>query len=399
MAKLLQINVTANWGSTGKIADMCNQYASARGWECYEIYGRYQNSSSFYQIKIGSKIGVYTHYLENILFDNEGLGSRYATRNLIKIIKEIAPDVIHLHNIHDHWLNYKILFNYLNQSGIPIVWTFHDFWAITGHCSHFVFADCDKFEYGCSRCPYLKGNFLPLIKQTKRNFNLKKNLFSANKNLTIVSVSDWVCDNVKRSFLNNKKICVIPNGVDTKIFSPVSSHFLAINKSAFVILAVSSQWKSGTKGLKDYLSLSKFLKPDELIVLVGVTDEIKQTLPSNILGITRTNDQKELAALYTRANVVCSLSSAETFGLTIVEGYACGTPAVVYDNTALPSLIHPDTGIIVPNHDVVATYQAIQVIKSRGKDFYKHACIKFANTFYSKDMCYNKYVDLYESLI
>lgn len=406
MPKLLQINVTSNWGSTGRIAEQCNEYAAKAGWECYTAYGRYANPSQFQAVAASSKLDVYEHYAEARLIDNEGLASRSTTRRLIEQIMHIAPDVVHLHNIHDHWLNYKQLFEFLNDTDIKVVWTFHDFWAITGHCCHFVQADCNRFMTECYDCPYTKGKLFPLLKRTKRNFNLKKQLFIANKNLTIVSVSEWVGDNVKCSFLKDKDIHVIPNGVDTEIFKPTepsenqeASEGFKRLRGKYVIMAVSSQWKSGSKGLGDYRAMAKMLKKDEVIVLVGVDDKVIATLPANMIGIKRTNNQQELAALYTRADVVCSFSSAETFGLTIVEGYACGTPAVVYDNTAPPTLITCKTGFVAPNHNYATAYTQIEQIRKNGKSHYSDACIALAREKYDKDKCFEKYLGLYEKLL
>lgn len=403
--KILQINATSNWGSTGKIAEECNHIARLNGWETYFAYGRYSTASESNILNgPSSKTDIYEHYLEHRLFDNEGLASCRTTISLIKKIDKIQPDIIHLHNIHDHWLNYKILFEYLNQTDIPIVWTFHDFWAITGHCSHFVTQNCDKFQTECHNCPITEGKFLPALKRTKRNFNLKKELFTANKNLTIVTVSNWVNENVRQSFLKEKPIVVIPNGVDTMIFKPTPPDILKnqiINKlnGKFIIMAVSSQWKSGAKGLQDYKAMSNMLNDNEIIVLVGVPEEISKNFPNNIIGIRRTNNQYELAALYTLADVVCSFSSAETFGLSIIEGYACGTPAVVYNNTAQPSLISPNTGYVVPDKDYISAYKAIEKIKAKGSSTYSYDCISLAKEKYDKSNCFNKYIKLYESLI
>lgn len=406
MPKLLQINVTSNWGSTGRIANQCNEYAAKAGWECYTAYGRYANPQQFTALTTSNKWDVYEHYAEARLLDNEGLASRYSTRRLIEIIRQIAPDIIHIHNIHDHWLNYQLLFEYLNQTDIKVVWTFHDFWAITGHCHHFVQADCNRFMTECYDCPYTKGKLLPILKRTRRNFNLKKQLFTANKNLTIVPVSEWVGNNVRRSFLKDKDIHVIPNGVDTAMFKPTApsdaqkgtEDFKRL-QGKFVIMAVSSQWKSGAKGLGDYKAMAKMLKDDEVIVLVGVDDKVIATLPANMIGIKRTNNQQELAALYTRADVVCSFSSAETFGLTIIEGYACGTPAVVYDNTAPPSLITPETGYVVPNKDYESAYSAIQQIKVNGKRYYADACVNLVKKQYDINKCIMEYIKLYDSMV
>lgn len=414
MPTLLQINADANWGSAGTIAEQISNLVQDKNWDAYIAYGRERNASKTSQFRVGGIFDVYEHYAEHRVFDNEGLASRGCTEKLIGEINRIQPDIVHLHNIHDHWLNYRILFDYLNQTDIKVVWTFHDFWPITGHCSHFVQADCSQFMTECAECPYTKGHLLPLLKQTKRNFNLKKQLFTANQNLHIVSVSDWVGENVAKSFLRDKDLRVIHNGVDTEVYRPTKFQevpgwkgtptegfkwFQEATAGKFVIMAVSSQWKSGSKGLDDYKAMAKMLKEDEVIVLVGVPEEISKDFPKKIIGIQRTNNQQELAALYTRADVVCSFSSAETFGLTIVEGYACGTPAVVYDNTAPPALITPETGFVVENHNYSMAYSAIQQIKQNGKHHYSDACITLAREKYNMNKCFEKYVELYDELL
>lgn len=399
MTKLLQINVTSNWGSTGRIAEDCNIIAKKNNWHTFVAFGRYSNPSESNIIRVGNKLSVYEHYFENIIFDNEGLASRRETIKLVEVIKEINPDIIHLHNIHDHWLNYPILFEFLNKTNIKVVYTFHDFWAITGGCAHFVRTNCMKWQNECSNCPQRRS----IIDGTNRNFILKRKYIGGNVNLTVVAVSEWVGSLVKKSFLNNKNILVIPNAVDTSVFKPtykLSGNAL-IDKfdNKFVIMAVSSQWKSAAKGLNDFIELSKLLSSDEVIVLVGVSESMMKKLPNNIIGIKRTNNQQELAYLYTRADVVVSFSSAETFGLTIIEGYACGTPAVVYDNTAPPSLITSGTGFVVENHNYRDAYIKIQEIRKNGKAYYSKSCIDLVNEKYRKEQCYQHYMDLYESLV
>lgn len=413
MSKLLQINITANWGSTGKIAEQIGQCAMSHGWASFLAYGRYCNPSKSKLIKVGSKLDSYLHYGEQTVFDNEGLCSRGATRELVRQIEEIRPDIVHLHNIHDHYLNYRILFEYLNRTDIKVVWTFHDFWPVTGHCMHFVSKDCHRYETGCHDCPMQKVFPKTLMDRSRKNYELKKALFSANRNLTIVPVSEWVGEMTRKSFLKDKPIRVIHNGIDVNVFKPTSFQEVSdsfrrsvaepvevqeVTQGKFVIMSVASQW-AFDKGMEDYKRISTMLKDDEVIVLVGVSDEIKKSLPHNIIGISRTSNTTELAALYTRADVITILSSAETFGLTVVEGYACGTPAVVYDNTAPPSLITPETGLVVENGNWRAAYNAIQQIKQNGKKHYSEACISLAREKYDKDKCYEKYVELYEELM
>lgn len=354
----------------------------------------------------------YLHYGEQSLFDNEGLCSRGATRRFICQVEKIKPDIVHLHNIHDHYLNYRILFEYLNKTDIKVVWTFHDFWPVTGHCMHFVSKDCHRYETGCYDCSMQKVYPKALIDRSHKNYELKKALFSENKHLTIVPVSEWVGEMTRKSFLKDKPIQVIHNGIDINVFKPTpfsiynDKEIKARMKGKYVILSVATQW-AFDKGLEDYKRISEMLADDEVIALVGVSDNIRQSLPHNIIGIGRTSNPTELAALYTRADVVTILSSAETFGLTVVEGFACGTPAIVYDNTAPPALITPKTGAVVKDKDYKAVYAKIQEFKTSTsasstitfKNLHSIDCRQRAMEYFDKDKQYEKYVKLYEELL
>lgn len=387
--------------STGLITEDIAKVAMTNGWDCYIAYGRSSVPGLCKEIKVGSVLATYEHYFENRVYDNEGLASRIATINLVKKIKKINPDIIHLHNIHDHYINYPILFRFLNKTDIKIVWTFHDFWAITGHCHHFIDANCQKWKVECDKCPLQHSTVNSFIDKSKRNFNLKKKYFLENRNLTIVPVSYWVGDMVKQSFLKDRPIEVIPNGIDIAAFSKS----IEVNASLkfggrFVILSIARDWAYGDrKGLDEYIKLSKLLKDDEIIVLVGMSADLAKQMPKNIIGLPRTTNREELVSLYTRADVLLSLSGAETFGLTVIEANICGTPAVVYDNTAPPSLITPETGYVARNKDIQDVYDKIKQIKTNGKQFYSEACIQHVKDHYDKNTNYLKYIELYEKLL
>ena len=400
MPKLLQINVVSNYLSTGTIIENISKIAQKRGWDTYVCYGRKALSGVNKEYRVGSFIESVCHYIENRLLDNEGLGSRWATNRLIRYIKRVSPDIVHLHNIHDHYVNYRILFDYLNRSHIPVVWTFHDFWAITGHCHHFINAPCELWMSGCHDCPLQHGTVNSLIDRSRRNYKLKRESFSSCKNLSIVPVSNWVGEMVKHSFLKDKHIEIIPNGIDLKQFQNIDRYDSLLPEDRFVILAVANGWSSGDmKGLDDYLKLSCLLKEDEIIVLVGMSKGMINRVPDKIVGIERIDDRQRLISLYSRADVLLSLSRAETFGLTVIEANACGTPAIVYDNTAQPSLITPSTGFVANDKDVEDVYNKVKIIKARGKAYYSTACKEHVKRYYDYNTNFNKYVDLYEHLM
>lgn len=400
MPKLLQINIVSNFLSTGTIVEDISKVAKARGWDTYVCFGRKSIPGVNKEYRIGSKLESLWHYIENRIFDNEGLASRLATYRLIKHIKQIKPDIVHLHNIHDHYLNYQILFSFLSKSNLQVVWTFHDFWAITGHCHHFIDAKCELWKTECHNCPLLHSTVNSLVDRSRRNYYLKKQVFTACNSLTIVPVSYWVGEMIQQSFLKEKRIEVIPNGIDIESFQPKNNYEFNLPNDKFIILAVARDWAYGDrKGLDDYLRLSRLLKEDEIIVLVGMSKSMIEKMPRNIIGLERIHDKCKLINLYSRANVLLSLSGAETFGLTVIEANACGTPAVVYDNTAPPSLITQTTGFVAKDKDVDDVYEKIMIIKSRGKDYYSDACKEHVRQHYDKNANYSKYVDLYEELI
>lgn len=402
MPKLLQIDSCLGILSTGRITESIAALATVKGWDCYIAHGARcigETRQTHYQIT--KKFDEYVHYAQSLLFDSHGLHSTAATRRLVKWIDSIKPDVINLHCIHGYHLNYKVLFEYLNAHDIPVVWTFHDCWAFTGHCGHFVSAECNKWKKECHDCA-LKGEYPKSIgfDRSRENFRLKKELFLSVPNMTIVPVSYWLNDVVKQSFFKNVPSRVIYNGVDTEVFQNRKSnlrHELGL-EGKVVLLGVASAW-SETKGLSDYIMLSKTLSERYKIVLIGVSDKLSKQLPSNIVCIGRTSNSIQLAEYYSMADIVMNLSYAETFGLTTAEGMACGTPGIVYNRTASPELVTPETGFIVEAGDFNALENAIYQIGEKGKEHYSSACRERAMEYFEKNKRFSEYVDLYEKLL
>jgi putative colanic acid biosynthesis glycosyltransferase len=402
MPRILQITIDGNAGSTGRIAEAIGKKAMARGWESSIVYGRFARQSESQIIKIGSNIDIYLHGLQTRLFDRHGLGSKRATLVLVKQIKAVNPTVIHLHSLHGYYINIEILFNYLSNAKIPVIWTFHDCWSLTGHCAHFDFVGCDKWKTECHHCPQKKeypASFF--IDRSRKNYRLKKELFTSVSNMTVVSVSNWLSGVVLKSFMGNIPNQMIYNGIDVDFFKPVANQHKIKEKlnigDGFMILGVSGIW--GTKkGLYDFVDLSLRIGKNDFIVLVGLNKSQVRELPRNIIGITHTENQQELIDLYSIADVFLNLSVEETFGLTTVEAMACGTPTIVYNATACPEVVG-DTGIIVNKNDINGLLDAIETVRKNGKAFYSAACRARAVKFFNKDDRFAEYIDLYERVL
>lgn len=403
MPRLLQINITANWGSTGKIAEQIGLCAISKGWDSYIAYGRWSNPSKSKLIKIGNKLDMYMHYGEQRIFDNEGLCSRIATKHLIAQIRDIKPDVIQLHNIHDHYLNYRLLFEFLNQTDIKVVWTFHDCWAFTGHCFHFVTKDCNKWKTHCKQCPLVHEYPNTIFDRSERNYKLKKSLFQGCKNLTIVPCSNWMEGFVKESFLKDKRTKVIHNGVDLLVFKP---SLIEDRTRKFKILAVSSVWNRD-KGLYDIFELRNRLSDEYEITMVGLSSDQVKKLPKGIVGIQRTQNVQELVALYSSSDVLINPTYADTFPTINLEALACGTPVITYRTGGSPESIDEKTGKVIPQGDVMALQLSVEELRELkfGKDgneqynTIRKACRDRADKLYDKNKCFEEYIMLYEELL
>lgn len=396
MSKLLQINITANWGSTGKIAEQIGLCAQAHGWDSFIAFGDKYNLSKSSLIKIGGRSNRYLHFAEQRIRDNEGLCSRRTTRELIEKIKEIGPDVVGLHNLHDHYLNYRLLFEYLNKTDIKVVWTFHDCWAFTGHCMHFITKDCERWKTGCYDC-LMKGEYpKTLLDRSRQNWDLKKRTFGECKNLTIVAVSNWIADFVRESYLRDKRLEVIHNGCDINTFKPIGR----TESNKYRIIAVSSVWYPN-KGEKDIYKLRTMLPEDDFeITMVGLSAEQAKNLPRGIKGIQRTQNVQELAQLYSNADVFINPTYEDNFPTVNIEALACGTPVITYRTGGSPEAIDEKTGAVVEQGNLEALAATIR--EFRDTDFKKrHSadCRKRAEECFDKDKCFEKYVELYERLM
>ena len=217
--KVLQINSVCGIGSTGRIATDLHSILKEQGHESYIAYARDEAKNCDNAIKIGNKTDNYVHVAQTRLFDKHGLGSYYATKKFIKQIEELNPDIIHLHNMHGYYINIQLLFEYLKKANKPVVWTLHDCWAFTGHCSHFDYIGCKQWKSKCVQCEQKKEYPKNIaISRVKKNYEMKNLLFNGIKNMTIVTPSQWLADLVQQSFLKDYPIKVINNGIDLNVF-------------------------------------------------------------------------------------------------------------------------------------------------------------------------------------
>ncbi|MDR4508582.1 MAG: glycosyltransferase [Candidatus Brocadiaceae bacterium] len=398
--KVLQINSVCGYGSTGRSATELAHALLAQGDECYVAYGQgtttYKNS-----FKIGTKIENHLHNACSRLFGKQGYYTKNGTSRLIRFIQEIQPDVFHLCNLHGNYLNLEVLFEYLAKTNKPIVWTLHDCWAFTGKCSHYTAIGCYKWQTQCNHCPQVK-EYPPSLffDRSEQMFTDKKNWFTAVKNMTIVPVSHWLAGEVKQSFLAKYPVVPIYNWIDQKVFKPSHSNDrkqYGIDRDAFIILGVSAGWGKDNGKLHDFIKFSKMLPYDMQVVLVGGTKE-PGCIPGNIVHIPYVHETRELAKIYSMADVYVHLSTEDTFGKVTAEALACGTPAIVYNSTACPEVVGEGCGFVVEKRNVKQVIQAISNIKLAGKQAFSSKCTAFVSEHFNYQKNTVEYLKLYKKV-
>ena len=332
--KILQINSVCGIRSTGRICTDLAEVLEQNGHECKIAYGRESVPEKYqkYAVRIGSDFDVKMHALQSRIFDNSGFGSKRATEKFIKWVKEYNPDIIHLHNIHGYYINIEILFRYLEKADKPVVWTLHDCWTFTGHCTYYSYVNCQKWKDGCNKC--LQKNKYPIsnfIDASQKNWQKKKSLFTCVKKLTLVTPSQWLATQVKQSFWGKYPIKVIPNGIDLTIFKQTLGDFKEKNGlvGRKIILGVASVW-TPRKGLDDLVECSKLLSDDYRVVIVGLTEKQKKKIPDSILKISCTKDAKFLSEIYSAADVFVNPTYEDNYPTVNIEAQACGTPVITY---------------------------------------------------------------------
>lgn len=396
--RVVQINSYSN-GSTGHIANTIHQALLSNGDESLFAYGSGPELPEG-GYRIGNKRDVSFHTYATLLTGLHGYCSVRATRRLVKKLKAFQPDIVHLHNLHGSYLNLKILLRYLSKQKIKTVITAHDCWLYTGKCYHYYEAKCDKYLQKCGNCPQLAMYPKSLrFDRTAKMLKDKQKLFGAIPQLYVVTISDWLHNQVAESFLGERPITTIRNGVNSiyRIYGDGKpAGFPEQFSDKFVILGVASSWNQH-KGISDFIKLADMLSEDEVIVLVGhIKNDV--TLPGNIVTIDHTENMKELADIYNAASVYVSMSTEETFGLTIAEALSCGLPSVVYGATACPEMIaEEENGGIAQPHDIKQVYDRIQQIK-KATWINKTAISEKAREKYSTQRMAEEYLAFYREI-
>lgn len=395
--KIAFINSVAGFGSTGRLVSTLSMMDEVDG-KVY--YGRKKDSSNAISMRFTGDIGNVTHAIGTYFFDDHGFHNAMETKRMLKDLDEFNPDIVHLHNLHGYYVHVGVLFDYLKRKDKKVIWTLHDCWSFTGHCAHYDGIGCDKWKSKCYDCPITNEYPFSWNKHNvTKNFERKKEVFTSIKdNLTIVTPSYWLEEQVKQSFLKECNVMTIHNGINLNDFKYTESSFREKYhlEDSFIVLAVASVWDA-TKGIEDLKELANSLPENIKLVVVGGTLSSNTTTIENALCIPRTNTVKELCEIYSASDAFINLTKQDTFPTVNIEALACGLPVITYKTGGSPEILTEKTGIVVEKNNIEIMKEVL-IELAKNNSFKKEDCIEVAS-HYSLDKMYESYLGLYKKVM
>lgn len=408
MIKLLIINTTFSQGGAAKVAKMIfNGLNKTPDFSCYFAFARGEKVNNHKVFQFGLRGEIYFHTFLLRVFSLENYNSWISTFRLKQFVKKNNFDLINLHNLHGYYLNLKFL-KWLKNLKVPLVWTFHDFWPITGRCSYFF--DCQNWRNGCKRCPrlsvYPKTYFLDFSSFMLKR---KKRYFSSFNQLFIVSPSKWLASFIRESYLSKFEINVIPNGIETDIFKPREKEKIrkkfGISSLEKVVLFVASNLNNQRKGAKYFFESLNYSKTKNLtIVTVGkkldsFTDLVKRKIKVKQFGYIK--ERRLIAQIYNLSDLFCITSLQENFPLGVLEAMASGVPVVGFKTGGIPEQVTPECGVLVKPKAVRELANAIDKVlqdiafqRKLGEN-----CRKRVLENFKKELFVKRYISLFRKIL
>lgn len=397
--KVLQINAVIQKGSTGIIArDIGNTVVRFNGTVYYASQEKVQESNTYC---IGSPTDYKLHALYCRLTGLQGYASRISTRKLLQWITDIRPDIIHLHNIHNNYINLPMLFSYIRKKQIHTVITLHDSWMMTGKCMHFLKYGCSKWKTGCYNCVAQKKEIPSLfVDNAHKVWVDRKKYIGDNPFVHIVGCSNWITEATKESVLKDRVIGTVYNGIDLKVFRPCKTQLrqkLGI-EGKYVMLGMANKWLAQEND-RVFQNFTAGMQEEEVLVLVGCSKEQMGSLRSGVIGLPFVSGRSELAECYAMADVFINVTKVDTFPTVNLEALACGTPVITFNSGGAGETIDRQTGIVVPYGDALELRRALDTIKAGDREMQREYCQKRAQTFFNRLTNYDTYIEIYKQLM
>lgn len=406
--KVIQVNVVADSGSTGKIVGGIDAELRRLGHESLVCYGRKTTGMAEGRFKFGTEWEAAASKVANRAGRLMYASSPMATRRLERRILQERPDVVHLHCINGYCVDIYHLLRFLAAQGIKTVVTHHAEFFYTANCGHAL--DCHRFAEadGCRRCPQPKAATGSLLTdRAHRSWEKMRRAFSAFApgQLVFTAVSPWVAERSKMSPVTAGRECrVVENGLDDSVFclaaDRIAGRALVPDCREKMVLHVTASFSDAEdtfKGGDEIVALARTM-PEVTFVVAASYVDVKGELPDNLYVNGRTRDQHELAALYRAADATVIASKRETFSMIVAESLCCGTPVVGYRAGGPESIaIEPYSRFVDRSEGTSALADALKEMLSQQFDRAEISTEAIAK-FSSLRMASN-YINVYNSLL
>ena len=400
--KIMQINAVYGVGSTGIIVEDLHNLSMDCGMESYVAFSKspYASQTIRNGYVVGRTIGKKMHALLCRINGRQAYFSRCSTKKLIRHIKTIQPDIVHLHNLHSNYLHLNLLLNYLSKTDISVVLTLHDCWFYTGGCFHYTEDQCARWQAACGQCPKKrKDTKAYFLDRSKKILSERKKYFEQIKDLTVVGVSRWISDEARKSVLGSKEIMTIYNGIDTDFFVPTPSDLrekLGL-ENKFVVLGMANKWLLSINA-ETLMTVVNALDEESVLLLVGCDSKTVAQYSNKIVTMDYINDRDLLRKVYSMADVFANCTREESLSLVNVEAQACGTPTVTYQDTGVKETVDQISGFAVETGNASAMIEKIYQIKECGKEKYSRDCRDFVVQKFNRNRNYQEFIQLYQTL-
>jgi glycosyltransferase involved in cell wall biosynthesis len=179
----------------------------------------------------------------------------------------------------------------------------------------------------------------------------------------IITVSESAKEDISRDFnISKEKFNVVPNGINTDLFYPISDIKREPNR-----VIVTNSADTPLKGLLFlFRAVAKLAKNQDIQVTVvgepkkdgSIVKLVRELNIGHRIDFTGRIDDQEFVRQYARATVAVVPSVYEGFGLPVGEAMACGVPVISTTGGALPEVVG-DAGVLVPPADSAALAGAI----------------------------------------
>lgn len=395
--KIVQINAIYGEKSTGSIVrelDLLMQQEQMESWVVY----RDSAISIPNGIQVGHKSDWTYHAIRTRVDGKQGYGSRRATRRLLAELDRIAPDVLHLHNIHSNFLNLPLVMQYAKRRSIEVILTLHDCWFFTGKCYHFADIGCEKWKSGCGQCPKRKVDIPSLLwDSSAKVFSDRVRLFDYDE-LYVVGCSKWITSLAAQSPIFSKAKCqTIYNGVDTELFCPKNVSGNRATGSLTIVTMANKWFEDANETARNHILAN--LEKNDCLMIIGCSDVQKRVYVEDgrIKAFGYIRDRKVLADLYEQADVFLNLTHIDTLPTVNMEALSCGTPVITYDVGGSGELVRQgETGYVVIPDDVDGVLKALAHIRNGAIS--REVCRLYAENHFDKKQNYYEYLHLYQEI-